>query len=409
MAELIALAERGALTPDAAVPLEALRGRTVVVYVDATVRGGTATYGSRVAAGLRRRGLRVAAICSTAEALEPVRRELADADVAVHAIDDGGTSVAGRLRAARAFARVIRMYPDCLLALMMGYFTPGAAIIAAGRFGGATAIVRADLQPPMPPISGWSRLAIRAKDRFVDRIVVGAIENKEAYVRLTGRRAAKIEVVHTGIDLDQFVPGSDRDAARAELGLAANTLAIGTLSRLEEDRKGIAEFIRMAASIAGGFPDARFVIAGDGWQRAAFERLAADLGIADRVRFTGWRADRARILAALDVFVMPSLFEGGPTTVLEAMAMGLPVVATNVGMVPEVVDDGKTGLVVPPGDVHALTTAVRELAARPETRTRLAEAARTAAVARFGTDRMVDGYVAVLAGTARRSAARAAR
>jgi glycosyltransferase involved in cell wall biosynthesis len=408
VAQLTALVDHGSVTAGSATP-EALGGLTVVVYVDATIRGGTAAYGLRVAAGLRRRGLRVAAICSTAEALRPVRGDLAAADVEVHAIDDGGTSITGRVGAARAFAKVIHRYPGCLLALMMGYFTPGASIIAAGRIGGARAIVRADLQPPMPPITAWSRLALRAKDSMVDRIVVGAIENRESYVRLTGRRAAKIDVVHTGIDLDQFVPRADRAAVRAELGLAEDALAIGTLSRLDEDRKGVAEFIHMAASVAALSPDAVFVIAGDGWQRVAFERLAAELEVADQVRFIGWRTDRARILAALDIFVMPSLFEGGPTTVLEAMAMGLPVVATNVGMVPEVVRDRETGLIVPPGDVPALSAAVRALATDVATRDRLGRAARAAALARFGTDRMVDGYVEVLAAVARGSGPRPPR
>jgi glycosyltransferase involved in cell wall biosynthesis len=400
VAELTTIAGCRSAVTDAATTSELLRGIPIVVYIDATMRGGTATYGLRVAAGLRRRGLPVAAICSTAGALQPVRADLEAADVMVYPIDDGGTSIAGRISAAVAFSRVIRRYPGCLLALMMGYFTPGAAIIAAGRVGGARAIVRADLQPPMPPISAWSRIAARAKDHFVDRIVVGAIENRESYVRLIGRRAAMIDVIHTGIDLDQFVPGADRAAARSELGLRPDSLAIGTLSRLDEDRKGIPEFIRMSAAIAGRMPEAEFVIAGDGWQRAELERLARDLGIAERVRFTGWRADRARILAALDVFVMPSLFEGGPTTVLEAMAMGLPVVSTNVGMVPEVVADGETGCIVPPGDVAALTTSVAELAARPDERARLGQSARKAALARFSTDRMVDGYEAVLADVA---------
>jgi glycosyltransferase involved in cell wall biosynthesis len=103
----------------------------------------------------------------------------------------------------------------------------------------------------------------------------------------------------------------------------------------------------------------------------------------------------------MDVFVMPSLFEGGPTSVLEAMAMQKPVVATSVGMVPEVIEDGRTGLVVPPGDAATLATGVIRLLSQAEGRQEMALAARAHAVQDFSIDRMVERYLAAFAEVAR--------
>jgi glycosyltransferase involved in cell wall biosynthesis len=153
----------------------------------------------------------------------------------------------------------------------------------------------------------------------------------------------------------------------------------------------------MAGRIAPTFPEARFMVIGDGSLRQRLELQADKLGIGEQVNFAGWRSDVPQLMAAMDVFVMPSLFEGGPTTVLEAMAMGKPVVATRVGMVPEVVDDGRTGLVVDPGNARALADAVSLLLADDELRTSLGKRAREHAVHHFSIDLMVERYLAVFA------------
>jgi glycosyltransferase involved in cell wall biosynthesis len=120
------------------------------------------------------------------------------------------------------------------------------------------------------------------------------------------------------------------------------------------------------------------------------------------VTFTGWRKDVPAVLAAFDVFVMPSTYEGGPTSVLEAMAMALPVVATRVGMVPEVIADGVSGLVVPPADVAALAAAVVRLVADGDLRAGIAERAHQAAHRNFSIDEMVERYLRAFAAVWRR-------
>ena len=123
----------------------------------------------------------------------------------------------------------------------------------------------------------------------------------------------------------------------------------------------------------------------------------SDLIADGRLAFTGWRQDVASVLAAMDVFVMPSHFEGGPTSVLEAMAMGKAVVATDVGMVPEVIDAGNDGLVVPPGDPTALARGIGELVMNPTLRQAMSGAALRKAQSQFSVDLMVDRYLALFA------------
>jgi glycosyltransferase involved in cell wall biosynthesis len=169
------------------------------------------------------------------------------------------------------------------------------------------------------------------------------------------------------------------------------------VARLAEERKGAAEFLEMAAAVAEQRSQTRFVIVGDGPLRLSLEQQAAELGIASRVRFAGERSDIPAVLAALDVFVMPSHWEGGPYTVIEAMAMARPVVTTNVGMVVDIVRDGEHALVVPPRDSSALARAVQRLLAEDRLRGRLAKGGRRLATERFSEERLVEGVAAVYA------------
>ena len=288
---------------------------------------------------------------------------------------------------------------------MMGYFTRGGAVTLAASAAGAGGIVCADLTPPEPPITRAQVRSLRFKDRFTDRVVVGALENRAAFARQMGRDASRVDVVHTGIELQRFTPGEGRDAFRQELGIGAQEVVVGTMSRLDDTRKGVDLFCRWPPSWprAGRRPASSS--AGEGLLRPGLEAQAAALGLGQRVIFAGWRRDTARVLAGLDVFVMPSLFEGGPTTVLEAMAMGKPVVASRVGMVPEVIEEGRSGLIVPPGDVSALTLATTRLLEDPPLAAQLGARARERAVADFSIDRMVERYLEVFA-RARESRAR---
>jgi len=384
------------------------RGVPIVLYVgwgglDRPVQGqeqflpsGTPAYALALAQGFRRRGYRVAAICEEGDGVAVLRSLLQREGVEVQTFETPDRSLLGHLRRYRRFLSLVRSYPGCVLALLMGYFTGGASLQLAGVLGGAAGIVRADLTAPMPPISPRQKVSVMLKDRLVDRFVVGAAQNRDEFVRLLARSSMKVDVVHTGIELDQF-QHAEGSEVREALGYSPGDLIVGTVSRLREERKGIEFFVEMAGRIAALVPRARFVIVGDGSGRTRLEMQAREAGLGDRIVFTGWRADVPNLLAAMDVFVMPSLYEGGPTVVLEAMAAGRAIVATRVGMVPEVIDDGASGIIIEPGDSKPLTEAVAKLLSDDQLRNDVGERAREAAQSALSVDAMVEGYLTTFA------------
>jgi glycosyltransferase involved in cell wall biosynthesis len=189
-------------------------------------------------------------------------------------------------------------------------------------------------------------------------------------------------VVHPGVDLVP-VPAS-----------SGNRAAIGTVGRLEPVKR-LDRLISAAAKLRPRFPSLRVLIAGDGASRPDLERLARDLSLGDAVEFAGWRDDVANFHRELGVFCVPSEHEGFGLAALEAMASGLPVVASRVGGLPELVEDGRTGFLVPAGDVDALADRIGRLLDDGELRARMGAAATRAVEERFTTDRMVRGIEAV--------------
>lgn len=184
-------------------------------------------------------------------------------------------------------------------------------------------------------------------------------------VTVEGVKPAKMHTVHYGLK----VPSVDRRAARAalsaELNLPPDALILGVVCRLIP-QKGIVYALRAFAQIDA--PNAVLVIAGEGNLRATLEAEARSLGIAKRAYFLGWRDDTARLMAAFDLFLAPSLWEGFGLVLLEAMAQQTPIIATNVSAIPEIVTHGETGLLVPPRDpaalAHAITGLLRDTALR---------------------------------------------
>ena len=224
--------------------------------------------------------------------------------------------------------------------------------------------------------------------RLSDRILVPSAASKQIVMDMEGIPARYIDVIYNGVDISRFRPGADRAAVRRELDLPEDAVVVGTVGRLSADKGGQDHLIRAVAGVRQDQPATRLLVVGDGPLRPGLEALAAtELGAA--ARFTGQRADVARLLGAMDIFVLPSLKEALPIAVLEAMAMRLPAVATRVGGVPEVVDDGTTGFVVPPGDEAALRGALARLVADPALRERLGAAGQAHVQAHFTLEQMV--------------------
>lgn len=202
------------------------------------------------------------------------------------------------------------------------------------------------------------------------RIIAVSHEVRTRYARELRVPERKLAVVPNGIEVPPAVRRPD-PALRAELVRGRPDYVVLTPARLHE-QKGHAYLLAAAAQV----PKATFVLAGDGPLRAELERLAAELNVADRCIFLGYRSDVSELLAAADVFVLPSLFEGLPVSVLEAMAAERPVVATAIGGTDEAVTHEVTGLLVPPRDPTALAAAIRRLQADPPLARRLAAAGR---------------------------------
>jgi glycosyltransferase involved in cell wall biosynthesis len=229
----------------------------------------------------------------------------------------------------------------------------------------------------------WLKQRLQAA--AVDRYIAVSNEVKARLCGDLGVSESKVRVVRNGIRLAQFNLPPDA-ALRATLTQGGERPIVLTAARLHS-QKGHVYLLEAAAHV----PDALFVLAGEGPERATLERQAQQLGIQGRVRFLGHRQGIPQLLASCDVFVLPSLYEGLPLCVLEAMAAGKPVVATAVGGTDEVVIDGETGLLVPPGNPVALATAIRSLLSDRKLAARLAQAGRARVTEKFSSDTMVSG------------------
>ncbi|MFM8552511.1 MAG: glycosyltransferase [Nitrospiraceae bacterium] len=206
--------------------------------------------------------------------------------------------------------------------------------------------------------------------------------------------AERITTIHNGIDRDRFTAASKLELA--QLGLRAGLPVVGTACRLYEPKKGLAVLLR-AMRLAADRGDApwQLLIVGEGPARADLEQLSERLNLADRVVFAGPRRDVASVLPLMDLFVCPSLYEGFGIAIVEAMLAGLPVVASDVGGIPEIVVPGDTGLLVPPGDPEALAKAIQDLLAHPEQAKKLGRQGRQWAAAKFSVDVMVGRHQAL--------------
>lgn len=217
-------------------------------------------------------------------------------------------------------------------------------------------------------------------------------------------RPERFDVVPLGLDLDQFL-GAERHAGglRAELGVSRETPLTGIVARLVPI-KGHEVFLEAAALVADVVPGSRFVVVGDGERRRELEGAAARSGLGDRIHFLGWRRDLDRIYADLDVVALSSWNEGSPVSLIEAMAAGCPVVATRVGGVPDVVDDGVHGHLVGAGDPAGLATAIAGLLGDPHRRHAMGQAGRARVSPAFEASRLVRDmdrlYTTLLAGKA---------
>lgn len=237
--------------------------------------------------------------------------------------------------------------------------------IAAARLARVKAVVATQQLYELPRTRS-RRLRQSFASRLVDRYVAVS-EAMADELRSVVAYPERVTVINNAIHPERF-HGVGRELREEFVNGAERPIAL-TLARLDF-QKGLETLIEAAATL----PDVLFLIAGDGPERARLEAVARDRGVADRVRFLGRRSDVPKLLSACDVFVLPSLFEGLPVSVLEAMAASRPVVATSIPGTAEAVVDGETGWLVPPRDPAALAAAVARVVADPAMGRRMGEA-----------------------------------
>ncbi len=194
----------------------------------------------------------------------------------------------------------------------------------------------------------------------------------------------KVQVIHNATPLAPFGRPVNM-ALRAELRRGTERPLVLAVARLDNRHKGLDFLVSAAARV----PEAQFVFAGDGPDRASLEEQALSLGVDDRMTFLGHREDIPDLLASCDLFVLPSLYEGLPVSVVEAMAAGKPVVASAIGGTDEAVEHGQTGLLVPPGDPEALANAIRTVLSDSALAKRMGAAGRARANQEFSAETMI--------------------
>ena len=227
--------------------------------------------------------------------------------------------------------------------------------------------------------------------RCTDRVVVISRRQQEEIVRtFRVARHDRTALVELGLDLEPLLalpvagPG-----LRPALGIDPGAIVVGYVGRLVPI-KDLATMLDAVAAARASVPGLVLVVAGDGPERPRLQARAAELGIARAVHWLGWTEDLGAVYQTMDVCALSSLNEGTPVALIEAMAAGRPVVATSVGGVPDVVEDGRAGFLVGPRDAGALAAAIGRLARDAEARRRMGEAGRSAVATRFGHERLVD-------------------
>lgn len=197
-----------------------------------------------------------------------------------------------------------------------------------------------------------------------------------------------IRVIRNGVNVERFTSAApDREGLFPHF--RAQNQLIAVVANMHVEAKGHADLIRAAGEVSQEFRDAKFLLIGDGAERTRLEAMTAELGLSETVLFLGHRNDVPNVLACCVLFVLPSWAEGFPNSVLEAMAAGLPVVATHVGGIPEIIEDGVSGLLVSPKDSHALAAAILQVLGNKELAEQLGRAARERVHAQFSFERLL--------------------
>lgn len=269
-----------------------------------------------------------------------------------------------RLDAVWRFYRLLRQESPVILHNSL--FHPNMLGRFLGRLAGIPVIICTE--HTMASESEWRYLMNRWTIGLVDAMIAVSDNVRDFCLQHIKLPPEKVVVIRTGIEVKTPQPASQAEARR-KLNLPLEAQVVGTVSRLHPD-KGVEFLVRALTQVAG----ASLVVIGDGPEWNRLQQLTADLNLTGRIIWAGYRPDVVDLLPAFDIFAQPSQIEGLPNTIIEAMSVALPVVATAVGGVPEIVTDGQTGLLVPACNPPLLAAALNRLLSNPELRRQMGQA-----------------------------------
>jgi glycosyltransferase involved in cell wall biosynthesis len=343
--------------------------QSIFFYTDSRVLGGAENAMFMLLGSLDRGQWEPTLLLEEAPGVAPLAERAAALGVPVRRIPPMPLGLSGARRVP-ALARLLRRErPDVFHAHMSSPVACkwGLAAAVLARVPAVMGTVQVGAYEPPNRSAYWQ---LRALARGVGRYLAVSREIADELVERLDWPAEKIEVAYNAVDVERAaVPAPP--GLREQLGGSETRPLVLTPARLDA-QKGHPTLLEAIAEL----PEALFLFAGEGPERGALEAQAAELGVAGRVRFLGRREDVPRLLAACDVFALPSLYEGSSLAVLEAMAAGIPIVSSAIGGTEELIEDGRSGLLVPPGDAPALAAALRRVLSDAELRRNLAARAR---------------------------------
>lgn len=301
---------------------------------------------------------------------------------ATHEVDPGGAREAEEALRGFPVVHVNKAHPRACL-----------PAVGAARRAGARAVVVSEhvVNPPRsryPFGAAAVRRLVRASNEQADVITAPSDASRQAYIEAYRPDPAKVATVRGAVDLSRFEGPFDTESVRRSLGIDAGARVAAVVGRLHAG-KGLDTALLAVPLILEQEPEARLVIVGGGELASELDAERARLGIAESVIMAGTRDDVPAVLAASDVLVVPSESETAGLTALEAGAARLAVVATRVGGLPEAVDDGVTGLLVPPRDERALARAVLDVLSDPARASAMGDAGRERVEREFSSERLV--------------------
>jgi glycosyltransferase involved in cell wall biosynthesis len=376
-------------------------GYRVALFVNSIAMGGVEEHVRQIAAGFADRGLEVVLVCPETDGISSLADACTAAGVHVErltlSLQMGAASTFNRLWRLVRLLRVAKI--DVLHLHLIGY-TGGRWAVLAGKLARVPALICTVHLAPSGPESPRVQLERRIINLLVDRFIAVSRFTQQRQIRYLHQSARKTVVIPNAVELDRYrdIPEGSRDSVRRAQGIPSGAAVIGCVARLSQG-KGLNYLVDAMPDIVARVPHAHALLVGDGPLGADLERHARERGVLDRVHFAGYHQDIPAWLAAMDVFVLPSLSEALPLSILEAMAAGLPIVATAVGGIPEVVDEGVNGRLIPVEDAPALATAVVDVLTNAAMAEQMSLAGRTLARSYSDTvliERLVTLYAEVL-------------